>query len=111
MFVTLLILAATPVAATHVRHVHGDDFQNIQDSCDIAWEHINYTNNDAWVTTDELANCANVQAVVRWYMQDLGYVTRYGPQQNLFSSVTSAQIYSILWSRHCGNATCSAPLS
>ncbi len=59
-------------------------------------EHINYTNNDAWVTTDELANCANVQAVVRWYMQDLGYVTRYGPQQNLFSSVTSAQIYSIL---------------
>ena len=71
------------------------------------WLHQEETDNDARAESDELSSCDNVQVVVRWYLEGVGYVTRYGPQQNIASTVSSSSIYDLLWSRHCGNATCS----
>ena len=100
----LLSLLSAPVSAVTVRHAHSGMVNNLNGgACDISWKHVNYTDDSASAWTDERSSCQWVEVRARLYQWGLGYVTVVGPQQNLFSSVASGDVLSILWSQHCGS--------
>lgn len=111
----LTLVAAAPAFATHIVHTHAGGITNISGACDVTWNHTQYAaswDNEAESWTDETSSCDNVQTVIRWYVQDFGYITTYGPQVDLWSYVHRASgVYSISWSKACGNAVCSGQLA
>ena len=104
---TALLLAVSPVSASHIYHWHSGAVTNIGGTpCDLTWEHTGYTSGAAEAETIEVAACDNVQAVLYVFKEGLGWKTYYGPQQNLSSTLSLSSVRDIAWQKACGNAAC-----
>lgn len=104
-FVMVLAGAGTALAS-HIYHYHSGLNLVVTGSCQVDWEHVGYNTPSGYGETDEDSGCDNVQAVMRWYHEDVGWITSYGPQQNNFSSVSVGGIINISYQLVCGNAIC-----
>lgn len=102
-----LLLAASPVSASHIYDYHTGSVTNIGGTpCDLTWEHVAYTAGTVESETVEVSSCDNVQAILYVYREGQGWKTYYGPQQNGRSDLDLTSILDFGWQKACGNAEC-----
>jgi hypothetical protein len=102
-----LLLTVSPASANTIYDYHTGSVTNIGGTpCDLTWEHVGYTNGNAYAETLEVSSCDNVQAILYVYKEGQGWRTYYGPQQNLSSVLNLTSILDLAWQKACGNAAC-----